>query len=97
MSEAIQCFNCGSSFTVLIPLSVRETCADCQSDLHCCRMCKNYSVSAHNECREPLAEKVTDKEKANLCDYFSLNPSPAVNDRNAAENAFKVLDDLFKK
>jgi hypothetical protein len=35
-------------------------------------MCKYYDPSAYNECRESVADRVVDKEKANYCDFFIL-------------------------
>ena len=60
-------------------------------------MCTNYAEYAHNECKEPLAEKVRDKEKANLCDYYSLNANAESSAKEAKEKTFDALDDLFKK
>ena len=60
-------------------------------------MCTNYAEHAHNECKEPLAEEVRDKEKANYCDYFSLNTNATVATKAVKENALEALDDLFKK
>ena len=53
-------------------------------------------------CREPQAEWVTDRERRNFCDYFSLNPvggkgatgKGGVTDR--ASTARSKLDQLFK-
>ena len=33
-------------------------------------MCTYYDTSAHNQCREPTAEFVSDKERANFCEMF---------------------------
>jgi hypothetical protein len=33
-------------------------------------MCEFYDTSVAKSCREPVAEEVTDKERANFCDYF---------------------------
>jgi hypothetical protein len=35
-----------------------------------CKLCEWYSVSVAKHCREPIAEEVKDKERANFCDYF---------------------------
>ena len=39
--------------------------------LKCCLNCTFHDPSSYNECREPSAERVVDKEAANFCDYFS--------------------------
>ena len=33
-------------------------------------MCEFYDTSVAKSCREPVAEEVTDKKRANFCDYF---------------------------
>lgn len=36
-------------------------------------MCAFYDPHSYNECKEPVAERIIDKEKANFCDYFELS------------------------
>lgn len=63
-----------------------------------CKNCIHYDVRSYNECREPSAERVVDKENRNFCDYFSLssgNQSKEIDSKK--EDALKKLDDLFKK
>jgi hypothetical protein len=56
----------------------------------------------NNRCREPNAEWVTDRERANFCEFFQLADVPhggaaagkAALDR--AAEARRKLDDLFK-
>jgi len=45
-------------------------CPRCAAYLHCCLNCKFYAPGAHNDCREPAAELVGDKEKRNACEFF---------------------------
>jgi hypothetical protein len=57
-------------------------------------MCKEFD--GRNSCNEPIAEDVTDREKANFCDYFS--PSGAVFEKKVKEkqqNAKAQLAALF--
>jgi hypothetical protein len=57
----------------------------------------NYDPHAHNKCREPQAEWVTDRERANFCDFFipnNLNASAAGKPSADPRSAF---DALFKK
>ena len=37
-------------------------------------MCEFYATSVAKSCREPVAEEVTDKQRANFCDYFRGRP-----------------------
>ena len=48
----------------------RDECPHCGADVHVCRNCRFYDATAYNECREPVAERVIDKERANFCPEF---------------------------
>ncbi len=76
----------------------RDTCPKCDSDLHSCRNCRFYDPGKHNQCAEPQAEWVRDKEAGNYCDYFSPNPILSASKRTSskAEEAKKKFDSLFK-
>ncbi len=97
MSSSLVCWKCGFSLEdVLVPFSRREECPACHTDLHVCRMCEFYDTSVSRSCREPVADEVRDKEKANFCGYFK--PIPGVyqaKDSSAAEDAKSKLAALF--
>ena len=86
-----RCFHCLTEFTGKV--ARQDSCEKCSSDLHVCKNCKFYDSTAYNECREPSAERVVDKEKKNFCDYFSPGEVGKTDNQN---NARKALDDLFK-
>lgn len=67
------CFNCQKMNTSLGNIGFREECLSCRADLHVCRNCEYYDIKSYNECREPSAEVVREKDRANLCDFFSAN------------------------
>lgn len=70
MHNDLSCWQCGVELTdVIFPMSRREECPQCGADQHVCRMCKEYD--GRGGCNEPRAEHVSDREKANFCDYFS--------------------------
>ena len=72
MSAQLVCWKCGTSLDDLpLPLSRRAECPSCRTDLHVCRLCEFYEPRVSNSCREPIAEEVKDKERANFCGYFS--------------------------
>lgn len=54
-------------------ISRQEQCPHCLAELHSCKMCSLYDVSYARDCKELMAEKVYDKQKANFCDYFQIN------------------------
>lgn len=73
-----------------------EECPECFCDLRCCKMCSFYDTHAYNECREPVAQRIVDKEKANFCDYFKLGSSGA-DSASTKKNALEAANALFKK
>lgn len=92
----MKCFACEHSldFKLEEKISLREECPKCGQDIHVCKMCKFYDVNSYNECKEPMSDRIVDKEKANYCDYFKLgdiNLSDKKDDLLAQANA------LFKK
>ncbi|HEX5411520.1 MAG TPA: hypothetical protein VFZ27_06630 [Terriglobia bacterium] len=68
------CFKCGDRIETADRVGTRATCPKCDADLHCCRNCRFYDPGKHNQCAEPQAEWVRDKEASNYCDYFQPNP-----------------------
>jgi len=51
----------------------RETlCPKCDAYLHACVQCRFYEPTLHNQCLEPEADYVGDRQKANFCDFFAL-------------------------
>lgn len=96
MSELV-CWKCGASLAELtLPLRRLEECKRCGAELHVCKLCEWYSTSVANQCREPMAEEVKDKERANFCDYFQPRPG-AYSDAalGAAARARAELERLF--
>ncbi|MBL6989982.1 MAG: hypothetical protein ISR65_09400 [Bacteriovoracaceae bacterium] len=68
------CYACGKDlvFEIGYKVSRQEECEFCKIGLHCCKMCEFYDTSVYNECREPLAERILDKERVQFCDYFKI-------------------------
>jgi hypothetical protein len=99
MSHDLLCWKCGASLAHLsLPLSRRDECKQCRAELHACRMCLDYDVSVAKRCREPTAEEVSDKERANFCGHFAPSAKaykPA--DQSAANEALTELEKLFGK
>ncbi|MHB1845894.1 MAG: hypothetical protein ACYCWW_13795 [Deltaproteobacteria bacterium] len=79
------------------PIGRRDQCGDCGSDLHSCAQCRFYDPSASNQCREPQAERVQDKERSNYCEYFQLDGTPGGSRDAVADEAKRRLEQLFKK
>jgi hypothetical protein len=96
----MNCWKCAASVE-LTPgerLTSREECPGCGADLHSCRNCRFYDPSKNNQCSEPQAEWVRDKEAANYCDYFQPSTSRPARGRasSSAEDIKKKFDSLFR-
>ncbi|MBI4126207.1 MAG: hypothetical protein HY465_01815 [Deltaproteobacteria bacterium] len=91
----MRCCACETDLGTMPFVGRRDECPQCHADLHVCRQCRFFDPAANNQCREPLAELVVDKEKANFCDYFEFaggKPAAA-----ASSEAKKKLEGLFRK
>jgi hypothetical protein len=96
--QKLSCHHCGTELIFDEKVFRNDTCTKCGSDVYCCLNCKQYDLFAPNECTEPVAEKVSVKDRRNFCDYFTPRVGPASS--RAADKAAqsrKKLDDLFKK
>lgn len=98
MAAALHCFSCSRA----VPLAsgerigFRDECPGCGRDLHCCRNCRFHDPGAYNECREPQAERVADRERANRCEWFAPSEGAGAGEAQR-ETARSALDALFKK
>jgi len=97
----LNCWKCGGTIQVSpgTPLGKRETCPKCDADVHSCRNCQFYDPGKHNQCAEPQAEWVGDKEAANYCDYFQPNPTLLARGERSStktQDVKKKFDSLFK-
>jgi len=94
----MRCVFCGREIVVDERVGFREECSGCGRAAHVCRNCEFYDPAYNNACREPMAERVVDKERANFCEYFT--PASAGKAQGAprpARDAKSRLEDLFKK
>ncbi len=93
----MQCWKCGTELkNLLLPFSRYEECSTCKADLHACIACKNYDTAVSDACHEDRADFVLDKDKANFCDYFKVNPrAHQKQDDSASREARSRLADLF--
>ena len=92
------CHACRKEVSIAKDMGRRDACPSCGADLRCCLNCRFYDRAASKQCREPIAELVKAKDKANYCDLF-LFTGRAQSDgqTGSADHARKALDDLFKK
>ena len=90
-----QCHRCGEQVLEGAKVGRRDQCAKCSYDLRVCKNCEFYDRTAYNDCREPQAERVVEKERSNFCDYFRFSTRD-VDGGDNDDSARKKLDDLFK-
>lgn len=63
------CWSCGQRL-VAAEYTREGECPACRKQTHVCRNCRFHEPGRPNDCQEPIAEFVTDKARANFCDYF---------------------------
>lgn len=92
------CFSCQKELSVKANQLIgrRDECPFCRADMHACKNCLHYDSKAYNECKEPIADVVKEKDRANFCDHFTF-----AMDRNAVVDKAALLraaaEALFKK
>ena len=92
----VTCHACGATTEVPAPVSRRELCGRCGNELRCCLNCGFHDRSTYNECREPSAERVVDKDRSNFCDYFAPGVRAATGSGSGGSSK-SDLDRLFSK
>ena len=65
-----RCYKCQKPYLEPEGPGFQDVCEGCSSYLHCCQNCYFYEPGHHNDCREPQAEYVSDKNGQNRCEYF---------------------------
>ncbi len=94
----MRCAFCAAEIIVDERVGFREECAGCGRATHVCRNCEFYDPAYNNACRETMAERVVDKDRANFCEYFA--PASAGKAQGAprpTKDAKSSLEELFKK
>ncbi|MEZ0392022.1 MAG: hypothetical protein ACAH59_07405 [Pseudobdellovibrionaceae bacterium] len=97
MAIKLACFSCQKELSFSdVKIGFREECPHCRADVHVCKNCHFYDPKAYNECREPSADVVREKDRANFCEYFTPGTGGAsAKDSAAALRA--AAEALFKK
>ena len=93
------CFKCSTENPVVVLVGRGDNCLKCGFSLRVCRNCEHYDLKAYNECHEPSADRVVDKEKANFCDFFKPNQKSASQNQTTTKplDPKALAEALFKK
>ena len=92
-----RCHSCLKSLGIKTPVGRREICPFCGSDLHCCLNCVFHEMGNYNECREPQAERVIEKNRSNFCDYFVFRDAETKGKgKDFGESKKTKIESLFK-
>lgn len=89
-----RCHKCNGPVDVDF-IGFRDDCRSCSADLHVCLNCRFYDPGKENRCREPQAESVRERDRANYCTYFRFKDEAAK--QTGRTEAEKLWEDLFKK
>ncbi len=96
----MNCWHCASAIEVEERVGFRDCCPRCDRAVHVCRNCTFFEPGAHNQCREPMAELVADKDRANFCEYFApvaARTAAMPSAQAGGGSARGKLEELFKK
>ncbi len=97
MAIMVKCYHCGTELSFGDRVGLREECPQCRNDVHVCRNCQFYDRSSYNECREPSAEVVREKDRSNHCEYWSPSSGLGAGGGKAAQDLLAAAEALFKK
>lgn len=86
------CWHCGQTLSSH-DYSRESRCLQCAKASYACRNCQFYKPGASNDCSEPVAEYVANKENPNFCDYFS--PTCRFKKEDSKESQLAAANALF--
>jgi hypothetical protein len=93
---------CGSPVTDAEPIGRSARCPNCGKDLRSCKHCRFFLPGSRGDCREANAEHQADKERANFCDWFSLDvkyrsqSNGQTGEKEKADSSRAAFNNLFK-
>ena len=91
-----KCWACAAALTK-VDYGRELACLGCDKPTRVCRNCRHYAPGRPDDCMEPLAEPVSDKERANFCELFDPAITPvAASGSPGQADALEQAEDLFK-
>ena len=94
------CHACKKELALGREIGRRDECPFCHADLRCCLNCRFHDIASYNDCAEPAAERVLEKDAANFCDYFSPSGAGSVmvtTRASSSPDGLTELEKLFRK
>jgi hypothetical protein len=91
------CAWCGGTLEIIgNQVGRRDTCPGCGADLHSCRNCRHFDLTAAKQCKEPYAEVPDEKESANFCEFFQIGAG-GISAAQSRDALFAAAESLFSK
>ncbi len=103
-----RCAECGAVLQDLA--SAPDRCPKCGFSLHSCKQCTHFDPSSRFECRQPIPDRISPKDTANSCTFYSIRvmverettssggAAPSTSGGNSrVDDARRAFDNLFKK
>jgi predicted RNA-binding Zn-ribbon protein involved in translation (DUF1610 family) len=96
-SEIIgRCWSCSAGLAAS-DYGRENSCLTCGKAIRVCRNCRWFAPGRPNDCEEPMAEEVVDRERANFCDFFEPSSEAGAGEQaSSQEELLKAAEDLFK-
>ena len=89
-----RCYKCTEELSFDVKIGRRDMCPNCYAYLHCCKNCRFWDSSVHNECLENRAEFIRDREEGNFCLYFTFREEEDL-DQSEKDDARARLEAAF--
>jgi len=90
-----KCWFCGRDLTKA-DFGREAQCLSCGKPTRVCRNCRHFAPGRPNNCLEPIAEHILNKEHANFCEFFDSTDQPIANTQTDPSDLTKLAEDLFK-
>ncbi len=89
------CWHCGHALSDL-DFGREARCPGCSKPVHVCRNCRFFQPGRANDCAEPIAAYVAEKDRANFCDYFQPHAAAYRGPGRSQDTLRDAADALFK-
>jgi hypothetical protein len=92
------CGSCGARLDIVgNAVGRRDTCPECDAELHACIHCRHYDETVAKQCKEPFAEVPDDKTDANFCEYYQIGDGANRGGPPKKDQLVSAAEALFKK